>query len=53
MREAKFDLAQDRKVFAQAAAYNDKSVKESVELMDIIAEASNYEVDSCFDSYEF
>lgn len=53
MTEAKFALAQDRRIFAQAAAYNDKSVKESTELMDIVAEASDYEVQSCFDSYEF
>ncbi len=53
MTEAKFGLAQDRRIFAQAAAYNDKSVKESADLMGIVAEASDYEVDSCFDSYEF
>jgi len=51
--EAKFSLAQDRRIFAQAAAYNDKAVKESAELMDIVAEASDYEVQSCFESYEF
>jgi len=53
MTEVKFALAQDRRIFAQAAAYNDKAVKESAELMDIVAEASDYEVQSCFESYEF
>ena len=50
MTEVKFALAQNRRIFAQAAAY--RGVKESVELMDIVAEASDYEVDSCFDSFE-
>ncbi len=51
LAETKFGLAQQRRIFAQAAAYT--PVKEDAVLAEAVADASNYEVDSCFDSYEF
>lgn len=49
LTEAKFGLAQQRRVFAQAAAY---SPKHEACFMDIVAEASDAEVDDEIDGYE-
>lgn len=52
MTELKFGLAQDRRVFAQAAAYNPKTVKEDAVLFDAIGESAAYEVEEMFSNYE-
>lgn len=49
MTEFKFMLAQCRRVFAQAAAFNPKSVKEDAILIDAIGESAEYEFYSDFE----
>jgi hypothetical protein len=52
MTEYKFNLSQSRRVFAQAAVYNPKSVKEDGLLFEGAGDASDYEVDMIFDGNE-
>ena len=49
LKETKFHVAQARRVFAAAVAYNPKSVKESAELVQAAQEAAEYEVMSAFE----
>ena len=54
MRETKYHIAQCRRVFAQAAAYNPKSVRvrENALLIEAVGEAAEYEIMSSFEDYE-
>lgn len=52
LEELKFGIKQARRVFAQAAAFNPKSVKESLFFIEAVGDAEDYEVDSDFDYYE-
>lgn len=50
--ENKFEIKQARRVFAQAAAFNPKAVKENALLVEAAADAAEYEVESSFNDYE-
>lgn len=50
--ETKFMIKQARRVFAQAAAFNPKAVKENALLVEAAADAADYEVESSFNDYE-
>ena len=52
MRETKYHIAQCRRVFAQAAAYNPRSVRENALLIEAVGEAAEYEIMSSFEDYE-
>lgn len=52
MRETKYHIAQCRRVFAQAAAFNPKSVRENALLIEAVGEAAEYEIMSSFEDYE-
>lgn len=52
MTETKFLIKQSRRVFAQAAAFNPKAVKENALLVEAAADAAEYEVESSFNDYE-
>lgn len=52
MTETKFGIKQARRVFAQAAAFNPKAVKENALLVEAVADAAEYEVESSFNDYE-
>jgi hypothetical protein len=49
--EVKFWLKQCRRVFAQAAAYNPKAVKESAVFVEAAGQAAEYELESSFADY--
>lgn len=49
--ETKFGIKQARRVFAQAAAFNSKAVKENALLVEAAGEAAEYEVESSFTDY--
>ena len=51
--ETKFDIAQCRRVFVQAASWTKTSVKEETDLIQLIGEASDFEVETSFEDYEF
>lgn len=51
LAEAKFHVAQCRRVFAKAAAFNPKAVKENAILIQAIGEAAEYEIMSTFEDY--
>ena len=53
MKETKFGIAQARRLFGKAAAFNPKSVKESYIMEEAFADALDYEFDSFMESYEF
>lgn len=53
MKETKFGIAQARRLFGKAAAFNPKSVKESYIIEEAFADALDYEFDSFMESYEF
>lgn len=46
----KFEIKQARRVFAKAVTY--KALKEEALLVEAVADASDYEIDSAFESYE-
>lgn len=50
--ETKFEIKQARRVFAQAAAFNAKAVKENALLVEAAGDAAEYEVESSFNDYE-
>lgn len=50
--ETKFEIKQARRVFAQAAAFNSKAVKENALLVEAAGDAAEYEVESSFNDYE-
>ena len=50
--ETKFKIKQARRVFAQAAAFNAKAVKENALLVEAAGDAAEYEVESSFNDYE-
>lgn len=50
--ETKFLIKQSRRVFAQAAAFNPKAVKENALLVEAVADAAEYEIESSFNDYE-
>jgi hypothetical protein len=52
MRETKYHIAQCRRVFAQAAAYNPRSVITNASLIEAVGEAAEYEIMSSFEDYE-
>lgn len=49
----KFDAAQCRRVYAKAAAFNPKAVKEDALYFEAVGEAAEFEVMSSFNDYEF
>ena len=49
LAEVKFDIAQSRRVFAKAAAYNPKSVKEDAVLLNAVEEAA---FEDCMTSFQ-
>lgn len=49
--ETKFGIAQARRVFVQAASWG--KVNEEVDLLQMIGEASDFEVETSFEDYEF
>lgn len=51
LEENKFHVAQCRRVFAQAAAFNPKAVKENAILVEAAGEAAEYEIISTFEDY--
>jgi hypothetical protein len=50
--ELKFEVKQCRRVFAQAAAFNPKAVKESLFFIEAVGDAEDYEIDSDFDCFD-
>lgn len=50
LRETKFEVAQARRIFAAAVAYNPKSVSESADMMELMQEAAEYDIYSLFDA---
>ncbi|MGL5327852.1 MAG: hypothetical protein ACRDD7_01200 [Peptostreptococcaceae bacterium] len=50
--EAKFEISQARRVFAQAATFNGKAIKENALLVEAVGEAAEYELESSFNDYE-
>lgn len=52
MTEAKFGIAQDRRVWAQAASFRNVN-KEDADLLAAIGEAADFETESDFDQMEF
>lgn len=52
MAEAKFGIAQDRRVWAQAASFRNVN-KEDADLLAAIGEATDFETESDFDQMEF
>lgn len=52
MKEAKFGIAQDRRIFAQAASFKNVT-KEDTDLLAAIGEAVDFETESDFEAMEF
>lgn len=52
MTETKFMIKQSRRVFAQAAAFNPKAVKENALLVEAAGDAAEYELESSLNDYE-
>lgn len=50
--ETKYMIKQARRVFAQAASFNPKAVKESALLVEAAGDAAEYEIESSFNDYE-
>ena len=53
MAETKFEIKQARAVYSKAITFNPKAVKESATMLEAVGEASDYEIESLFESYEF
>jgi hypothetical protein len=51
LTEAKFGIAQSRRIFAQAAAFNAKSIKEDAILIEAVGDAAQWEIMSSFNDY--
>jgi hypothetical protein len=51
LTETKFSIAQSRRVFAQAAAFNAKSIKEDAILIEAVGDAAQWEIMSSFNDY--
>lgn len=52
IKETKFEIAQARKVFAKAAAFNEKAVKENALLVEAAGEVAEWEVEEAFENFE-
>ena len=52
IKETKFGIAQERKVFAKAAAFNEKAVKENALLVEAAGEVAEWEVEEAFENFE-
>lgn len=53
IEETKFHIKQCKRVFAQAASYNPKAVKENAILIEAVGEAAEYELHSLIESAEY
>lgn len=51
LNEVKFHIKQCRRVFAQAVAFNPKSVKENALLMQYVGESAEFDIESSFSDY--